>query len=255
MRARDVRHTTGVDTQRAERDLGAVLVDAGFDVDLDAPDHELRALFTADDCFLGWHVADSVRDYGTRKPTDRPFFQPGSMDPLLARAACNLARVTPGDRVLDPMCGTGGVLIEAGLLGAHPIGTDAQAKMAAGARRNLTHYVDDATTGRADATALPLPSDSIDAAVLDAPYGRQSKIATHDLADLVGGTRRARPRHRRPVRARRRPRLARRSHRRGLDRRRTLPAPRPPVARPPHPRVGVVTTGSGRRARRPPATR
>ncbi|MCF2164461.1 MULTISPECIES: TIGR01177 family methyltransferase [Halobacterium] len=187
VRARDVRHTTGVDTQRAERDLGAVLVDAGFDVDLDAPDHELRALFTADDCFLGWHVADSVRDYGTRKPTDRPFFQPGSMDPLLARAACNLARVTPGDRVLDPMCGTGGVLIEAGLLGAHPIGTDAQAKMAAGARRNLTHYVDDATTGRADATALPLPSDSIDAAVLDAPYGRQSKIATHDLADLVGG--------------------------------------------------------------------
>ncbi len=204
VRARDVRKTTGVDTQRAERELGGVLVDAGFDVDLDDPDHELRALFSAapraadhasgersepraGSCFLAWLAAESVRDYGDRKPTDRPFFQPGSMDPLLARAVCNLARVAPGDRVLDPMCGTGGVLIEAGLLGARPVGTDAQSKMVAGARQNLDHFLDDVDVARADATSLPLLDDAVDAAVFDAPYGRQSKIATHDLADLVGG--------------------------------------------------------------------
>ena len=45
VRAVDVRGTTGVDTQRAERELGQALVDRGFTVDLDDPDHELRALF------------------------------------------------------------------------------------------------------------------------------------------------------------------------------------------------------------------
>jgi tRNA (guanine10-N2)-dimethyltransferase len=191
VRARNVRNTTAVDTQQAERELGAVLVDRGFAVDLEDPDHELRALFADGEaggtCLLAWLETESVRDYGERKPTDRPFFQPGSMDPLLARAVCNLARVDPGDRVLDPMCGTGGVLIEAGLLGARPLGTDAQAKMVAGARRNLTAYVPDFEVARADATALPLRDDSVDAVVFDAPYGRQSKIESHELADLVAG--------------------------------------------------------------------
>ena len=206
VRARNVRNTTDVDTQVAERELGGVLVDAGFAVDLENPDHELRALFSAapraaenasgeqseprdadDSCFLSWLVAESVRDYGDRKPTDRPFFQPGSMDPLLARAVCNLAGVEAGDRVLDPMCGTGGVLVEAGLLGARPVGTDAQSKMVRGARQNLAHFLDDFDVARADATSLPLREDTIDAAVFDAPYGRQSKVETHDLADLVGG--------------------------------------------------------------------
>lgn len=202
VRARDVRSTAGVDTQRAERELGDALVDAGFTVDLEDPDHELRALFAAGSCYLAWLAAESVRDYGDRKPTDRPFFQPGSMDPLLARAVCNLARVQPGDRVLDPMCGTGGVLVEAGLLGARPIGTDAQAKMVRGTRENLAHYLEDFDVARADATRLPLRGDAadaderrspdrranpIDAVVFDAPYGRQSKIETHDLADLVAG--------------------------------------------------------------------
>jgi tRNA (guanine10-N2)-dimethyltransferase len=187
VRARNVRNTTEIDTQAAERELGGVLVDQGFSVDLEDPDHELRALYSEESCFLSWLAAESVRDYGDRKPTDRPFFQPGSMDPLLARAVCNLAGVEAGDRVLDPMCGTGGVLVEAGLLGARPVGTDAQAKMVRGARQNLAHFLENFDVARADATSLPLRDDTVDAAVFDAPYGRQSKIETHDLADLVGG--------------------------------------------------------------------
>jgi tRNA (guanine10-N2)-dimethyltransferase len=192
VRARDVRKTAGVDTQRAERELGSVVVDRGFTVDLDSPDHELRALFSGNACYLSWLAAESIRDYGDRKPTDRPFFQPGSMDPLLARAVCNLACVEPGDRVLDPMCGTGGVLVEAGLLGARPLGTDAQEKMVQGTRENLAHFGGQFAAGgfdvaRADATHLPLRDGSADAVIFDAPYGRQSKIETHDLADLVGG--------------------------------------------------------------------
>jgi tRNA (guanine10-N2)-dimethyltransferase len=190
VRARDVRSTAGVDTSRAERELGRALVDRGFAVDLDDPDHELRACFAADVCLVGWLVAESVRDYGDRRPTDRPFFQPGSMAPLDARAFANLAGAAPGRTLLDPMCGTGGTLIEAGLVGARPVGVDAQRKMVRGARRNLGAYLDreaDAALLRGDATRLPFVDDAADGVVFDAPYGRQSKVARHDLDDLVGG--------------------------------------------------------------------
>jgi tRNA (guanine10-N2)-dimethyltransferase len=220
VRARDVRGGTGVSTSDAERELGGVLVDRGYDVDLDDPDHVLRVAFApavdperddapdapqrgeAGACAVGWEVATSVRDFGTRRPTDRPFFQPGSMDPLLARAVANLAGARPGATILDPMCGTGGVLVEAGLVGADALGVDAQAKMARGARENFEAFLDasdrapaasglpepgDWATMRGDATRLPLRADAATGVVFDAPYGRQSKVETHALDDLVAG--------------------------------------------------------------------
>jgi tRNA (guanine10-N2)-dimethyltransferase len=228
VRARDVRGGTAVSTSDAERELGGVLVDRGYDVDLDDPDHVLRVAFAPESdpegdgapdapqrgeagaCAVGWEVAASIRDFGDRKPTDRPFFQPGSMDPLLARAVANLAGARPGATILDPMCGTGGVLVEAGLVGADVLGVDAQAKMARGARENLAAFLnatddppaadDDATpavdglpkpgdwaTMRGDATRLALRADAATGVVFDAPYGRQSKIETHTLEDLVAG--------------------------------------------------------------------
>lgn len=191
VRARDVRGTAGVDTQVVERRLGTVLVDAGMTVDLDAPDHELRAVFTDDTVVLGWLVASSHRDYGRRRPTDRPFFQPGGMSPMLARALVNLGVPTdPTDAVVvDPMCGTGGTLIEAGLVGASPVGVDVQRHMVRGARDNLDTYLDtEYAVLRGDATTLPLQTGGVDAVVVDVPYGRQSKIAGHDPTDLVAGT-------------------------------------------------------------------
>ncbi len=193
VRARDVRSTTGVSTREAEIELGNVLTERGFSVDLDDPDHVLCAWFSGEKCLLGWRVAESVRDFSTRQPTDRPFFQPGSMDPLDARWAVNVAGAGSGARVVDPMCGTGGFLIEAGLVGSEVVGLDAQWKMTRGARDNLAAYLggEERASGfevlRGDATALPLTDDSADGVVVDVPYGRQSKVATHTLSDLVSG--------------------------------------------------------------------
>ncbi|MBX0304251.1 TIGR01177 family methyltransferase [Haloarcula salinisoli] len=213
VRAVDVRASTGIDTQRAERALGGVLTDRGFAVDLEAPDHTLYAYFAdpagdeetdepAGDacCALGWQVVDSLRDFGGRQPTDRPFFQPGSMAPLEARALVNIAGARPDTTVVDPMCGTGGLLLEAGLVGADVVGGDAQEKMVRGTRRNLRHVLDGdghpapdryPAAGewglfRADAARLPLADDAADAVVFDAPYGRQSRIEG-ELAPLVSG--------------------------------------------------------------------
>ena len=191
VRARNVRSTADVSTAEAERELGGVLVDRGFSVDLDDPDHELRVCFSEDVCLLGWAVAERDAAFGSRTPTDRPFFQPGSMAPIDARAYANLAAgpSLPDATVLDPMCGTGGLLIEAGLVGARAVGSAAQWKMTRGAAENLDHYLSNARWDvvRGDATELPFSADVADAVVFDAPYGRQSKIAGHELADLVGG--------------------------------------------------------------------
>ncbi len=220
VRARNVRNTTDVSTTDAERALGGVLVDRGFSVDLDDPDHVLRALFAAGECAdhdavdgadggtatvcaLGWVAREATREFAP-DPTDRPFFQPGSMAPADARAYVNVAGAAPGRTLLDPMCGTGGLPLEAGLVGADTLACDAQTKMVRGTRENLRAYVGDGDDGsdhdgadhddhpawhvvRGDATDLPLVDDAVDGVAFDAPYGRQSKIARHELADLVAG--------------------------------------------------------------------
>lgn len=190
VRARNVRSTAAVSTADAERAVGSVLVDRGFTVDLDDPDHEFRVLFADDTCLVGWLDTESIRDFGERKPTDRPFFQPGSMAPLDARAYANLAGAEPDALVVDPMCGTGGLLVEAGLAGSNVLGIDAQEKMARGATQNLAEYLSNSVeccVARGDAASLPLADDAADGVVVDAPYGRQSKIARHDLESLVAG--------------------------------------------------------------------
>lgn len=53
----------------------------------------------------------------------------GMLPPKLAQTMLNLAGVQPGERVLDPFCGTGVVLQEAALLGCPTYGTDISPKM------------------------------------------------------------------------------------------------------------------------------
>lgn len=192
VRARDVRGTAGIDTQAVEEALGAELLETDLAIDLEDPTHELRACFANDSFVLSWLVAESVRDYGDRQPTDRPFFHPGGMDPLLARAVANIA-IGPRDpgatTLLDPMCGTGGILGEAGLVGASVLGSDTQREMVQGTRRNLGALLprERFALFRADATSLPVDDGAVDVVAFDAPYGRQSKIAGESASTLVRG--------------------------------------------------------------------
>jgi tRNA (guanine10-N2)-dimethyltransferase len=112
------------------------------------------------------------------------------MDPALARALCNLAGARPGATVVDPMCGTGGIALEASLLGARTVGVDALEKMVRGTRENLGELAPEAAAWdvvRGDARRLPLADDAADGLVVDVPYERQSAVAADDLDDLVEG--------------------------------------------------------------------
>jgi tRNA (guanine10-N2)-dimethyltransferase len=66
--------------------------------------------------------------------------------------------------------------------------------MVRGARENLRAHVPECSVARADATRLPLRDDSVDAAVFDAPYGRQSKVVGDPIEGALGEVRRVAPR-------------------------------------------------------------
>ncbi|HXF60712.1 MAG TPA: methyltransferase domain-containing protein [Caldilineaceae bacterium] len=101
---------------------------------------------------------------------------PGSLKPPVAAALLRLAGVRAGERVLDPFCGAGTILIEAALLGAHAQGGDlAQAALAA-ATANAQAAGVEIDVQRWDARRLPLEAAAVDRVVTNLPWGRQIEI-------------------------------------------------------------------------------
>src|SRR3990170_1948268 len=110
-------------------------------VDLEHPAVEYLVLVTADAHRLVRRVARTDRSaFERRRPMLRPFFHPSTLHPRYARALVNLGRCPPGGLVVDPFCGTGGILLEAALCGFRAQGLDVDAKMVAGASETLAAY-------------------------------------------------------------------------------------------------------------------
>ena len=117
-----------------------------------------------------------------------PFQRPVSLPPRLARAAANLARICPGDRVLDPFLGTGALLAEAGLLGARLYGIDRDPEMVRGSIRNLEHLrvpIESLIVGDAGEAEFEPSSVRFDALLTDPPYGRSSATGGEAVDRLV----------------------------------------------------------------------
>ncbi len=165
-----------------EREAGAVIKRMSYHgkvrVDLNNPKKTFVILLMGGKCLftLLLHTVKK-KVYEERKPHLRPFFSPGVIMPRLARVLVNLSRVRAKELLLDPFCGTGGILIEAGMVAANPLGMDIQAKMVRGAHRNMLSYRLNGELAVADATKLPLSADSVDAIVTDLPYGRVSLVS------------------------------------------------------------------------------
>jgi tRNA (guanine10-N2)-dimethyltransferase len=93
------------------------------------------------------------------------------MNPKLARCMVNLSRVNEGDLLLDPFCGTGGILIEAGLIGCKVVGSDIYWKMKNGTSINLDYYgIKDYRTFNLDVRELKM-YEKVASVVTDPPYG------------------------------------------------------------------------------------
>jgi tRNA (guanine10-N2)-dimethyltransferase len=165
-------------TSSLERLMGGAISGA---VSLDHPSHDFRAIFSGDRCYIGKLICTIDRgSFDARNPGKRAFFHPGVMMPRIARSIVNLSLVAEGERFLDPFCGTGGVLIEAGMVGASATGGDMDVFMVRGTRRN----VPGAGLFLADAGNLPVKDSSIDAVATDLPYGQSSSIMAEGLESL-----------------------------------------------------------------------
>jgi tRNA (guanine10-N2)-dimethyltransferase len=161
-----------------ERRIGSIIRGK---VSLSNPSCEYRAILSGDRCYFGKVMLHSDRSsYDQRRPGSRAFFHPGVMMPRLARALVNISLVRPGERLLDPFSGTGGIILEASLVGARGIGSDIDPFMVSGSRKN----VPGAGIVRADTSSLPFRDASIDAVVSDLPYGQSVSIIAGSLEGL-----------------------------------------------------------------------
>lgn len=160
-------------SMRVSEKIGGILHERGLKVDIHEPDVFVD-LFLADRKFHAGLRIPLNRDFEKRKPQHRPFFHPTSMHPKFARALVNLAEVKAGDTVLDPFCGTGGILIEAGLIGLNVTGLDIDEKMVEGCKKNLAHYNLSGEIMKADARSCKVLAHAI---VTDPPYGRSSYVS------------------------------------------------------------------------------
>jgi len=166
--AASFRITSSGETQRR---LGKLLCDMGLNVNLKSPEADIWVDESGGAYTAGLTVGFE-RSYGRRRPQYRPYFHPTSMHPKLARALVNLTRVRVGDVVLDPFCGTGGILIEAGLMGMGVVGGDIDERMADGCRQNLREYGIEGRVVTVNALDMVVEADAI---ATDPPYGRSSR--------------------------------------------------------------------------------
>jgi len=129
-----------------------------------------------------------TRGFNERRPGRRPFFKPGPLSPQLSRVFVNLSRLPPGGVFLDPFCGTGGFVLEACLAGASVcVCSDIAEEMVRGSRVNLEHYgvYGRSLVAKADAAAIPVRDESVDAIATDPPYGRSTTTAKRRYEELV----------------------------------------------------------------------
>ena len=168
------RFKSEIDTVATERKAGSLILENYSDikVKLRNPHSLVRLVAFENDVYIAVEkIKLNKKHFQDSKPHKRPFFYPGSMNPKLARCMVNLSRVKEGQLVLDPFCGTGGILIEAGLIGCKVVGSDIYWKMKNGTSINLDYYgITDYRTFNLDVRELKM-YEKVASVVTDPPYG------------------------------------------------------------------------------------
>jgi tRNA (guanine10-N2)-dimethyltransferase len=174
-----------LDVEKLEREIGRIVVSRvrGIKVNLEKPSETLLGVLTDKEFLLGLKLAEKpVKPFFERQLRKRPFFHPAALHPKLARCMVNLARTKRGHTILDPFCGTGSLLIEAGIIGCQVLGSDIKGWMVMGSKENLRHFGIE-PAGLVVADACKLPFTHADRVITDPPYGR---LAT-TLGQTTGG--------------------------------------------------------------------
>jgi len=176
-----------IDTVGYERILGTLILENSNDikVNLSKPKTLVRVVAHENDLYVGIErIKLDKKHFEDSKPHKRPFFYPGSMNPKLARCMVNLSRIKAGELLLDPFCGTGGILIEAGLIGCKVVGSDVYWKMKNGTAINLDYYgITDYRTFHLDVRELKM-YEKVSSVVTDPPYGISTSTGDVDGEEI-----------------------------------------------------------------------
>ncbi len=169
-----------INSKELEGDFGEIILKRveGACVNLTNPSKAFTGFFTKKTFVLGLKTFETQHKFEDRKPGKRPFSHPAAFLPKLARCMVNLTRPKANDIVFDPFCGTGSMLIEAGLIGYQTVGIDIDPKMVKGSLVNLRHF-GIASLGLIVGDACNLGLKEIAHVVTDPPYGRTS--STHGI--------------------------------------------------------------------------
>lgn len=169
--------------QTIERRLGSRLEKQGT-VDLEDPDRIVRVLLDRE-ALVGLQLAEVDRSsFEERHVEVRPHHSPITLHPRLARALVNMTRVGPGQRLWDPFVGTGGLALEAAIVGAQTVASDLDPDMVAGTRETLAHYGVVAELHQGDVSEIGQEVGPVDAICTDPPYGRGSTTGREELDSL-----------------------------------------------------------------------
>jgi tRNA (guanine10-N2)-dimethyltransferase len=174
-----------IDSQPIVKALAEVYT-SNREVNLENPDIEIRGLITDSTLYVGSKIAEINRSqFEERKVQNRPFFSPISLHPKIARALVNLTSIKKDEVLLDPFCGTGGILIEAGLMGIKVIGSDIEEKMIEGCKKTLDFYnIKDSKLYCSDISNIHDHIDTVDAIATDLPYGKSTTTKGEKMDQL-----------------------------------------------------------------------
>lgn len=163
------------------KSMGQILA-RRYKVDLNSPETELRILM-ASNIHAGILAGEVDRSsFEARKSEYRPFSHPISLHPRLARALVNLTGIKSSQTLLDPFCGTGGIILEAGLIGCKVLGGDIDQRMVDGSIENLKHYgINEPAIRKIDISDW---TEQVDAIATDPPYGRSASTAKEEIESL-----------------------------------------------------------------------
>ena len=173
-----------------EKAIGDIIWDqtnGNCKADLKDPTITFVLLFTEKEFYFGKQIyARQKGSFTDRRPDLRPFFKPGTLEPRFARLMVNLSRAKPGEYLLDPFCGPGGILIEGAIIGCKVLGSDLDKRMVKGAQKNIIHYSPSMSDGFVISDAKQLPfKNKIKSIATDPPYGRSTSTYGKEIEDLL----------------------------------------------------------------------
>jgi 23S rRNA G2445 N2-methylase RlmL len=126
---------------------------------------------------IGGRLFAGIRlsDITLRNRTYRHVSMPAALKPTVAAAMVRLSRPGGNDVFLDPMCGSGTILIERALAGRYALllGGDSGNDAIAAARENVGRRYQPIEIRQWDARDLPLEDASVNTIVCNLPFGKQ----------------------------------------------------------------------------------